>query len=162
MRRLIKNLVNNKQIVFDEGRFDNWYVYIIESFGFKTAPSVVTYFSELKEIAKHYPQSKVYHDFVLIYNLTTKEIDPAVLKMIDERVSTYKESHQETIKKWFTVIYAGMITEENKQHAVLKKRIKRLGMHHVLILGMDPSHAAEFSYGKKWKDLDAVMKPYGF
>lgn len=162
MRRLVKNLVNNKQIIFDAGRFDDWCVYLVESFGFKTAPSDVTYFSELKEIAQHYQHAKVYYDFVSIYDLTTKEIDPLVLQMIDECVVTYKECHQETIEKWFTVIYAGMIAEENKQHAVLKKRIKRLGMHQVLILGMQPSYAAKFSYGKKWKDLDGVMTPYGF
>ncbi len=162
MARLVKNLANNKQIIFDEGRFDNWCVYLVASCGIKTAPFDVTYFSELKEIAKHYPHSKVYDDFVSIYNLTTKEIDPVVLKLIDDSVVTYQERHRETIEKWFTVIYAGMIAEENKQHAVLKKRIKRLGMHQVLILGMHPSYAAKFSYGKKWKDLDAVMTPYGF
>ncbi|MGN6531119.1 MAG: DUF7004 family protein [Ginsengibacter sp.] len=162
MARLVKNLANNKQIIFDEGRFDNWCVYLVESFGIKTAPFDVTCFSELKEIAKHYSDSKVYHDFVSIYTLTTKEIDPVVLKLIDEIVLTFQEVHQPTIEKWFTVIYAGMIAEENKQHAVLKKRIKRLGMHQVLILGMPPFEAAKFSYGKKWTDLDAIMKPYGF
>ncbi len=39
---------------------------------------------------------------------------------------------------WFNVLYAGMVAEENKENAVLKKRIKRLGMHQVLIDGLEP------------------------
>jgi hypothetical protein len=66
------------------------------------------------------------------------------------------------VEQWFTVLYAGMIAEENKQNAILKKRVKRLGMHQVLMLNMPSSVAAKFSYGKKWRDLDAIMRPYGF
>ena len=63
---------------------------------------------------------------------------------------------------WFSIIYAGMIAEENKANAILKKRIKRLGMHQVLIEGLDPNLAANFSKGKKWKELDALMRERGF
>jgi hypothetical protein len=55
-----------------------------------------------------------------------------------------------------------MIAEENKANAILKKRVKRLGVHQVLVLGMPPSEAAKFSNGKKWRDLDAIMKSNGF
>ena len=55
-----------------------------------------------------------------------------------------------------------MIAEENKGNAILKKRIKRLGMHQVLLENYTPEHAANFSKGKKWKDLDKLMKQKGF
>ena len=63
---------------------------------------------------------------------------------------------------WFTVIYAGMVAEENKAFAMLKKRIKRLGMHQVLVEGFDADYAAHFSRGKKWPELDSLMKQRGF
>jgi hypothetical protein len=44
---------------------------------------------------------------------------------------------------WFTVLYAGMISEENKTNAILKKRVKRLGIHQVLIQNSTPSEAGK-------------------
>jgi uncharacterized membrane protein YesL len=35
-------------------------------------------------------------------------------------------------------------------------------MHQVLVLGMAPETAAKFSYGKKWYELDKIMKKFGF
>ena len=55
-----------------------------------------------------------------------------------------------------------MIAEENKENALLKKRIKRLGMYQGLVLDHPADKTAMFSYGKKWKELDAIMKQYGF
>ncbi len=55
-----------------------------------------------------------------------------------------------------------MIAEDNKENAILKKIVKRLEMHQVLILNMPARDAAKFSYGKNWRDLDAIMKPLGF
>lgn len=45
---------------------------------------------------------------------------------------------------WLNVLYAGMIAEENKENAVLGKRIKRLGMHQVLPDEMPPETASVF------------------
>lgn len=67
-----------------------------------------------------------------------------------------------TIDIWFTVIYAGMIAEENKEKAILKKRVKRLGMHQLLVENETQDFAANFSKGKKWRSLDAIMKKHGF
>ncbi|MCD4833646.1 MAG: lamin tail domain-containing protein [Bacteroidales bacterium] len=162
MARLIKNLKNDRQVIFDTGNFDDWCVYVVESNGIKKAPYDVTYFGDLKNISEHYEEDKVYNDFVEIYNKTSKSIDQNILSLIDRLVSTYKEEHQVLIEQWFAVIYAGMIAEENKQYAILKKRIKRLGMHQTLKLGYEPRIAANFSKGKKWRNLDTIMKPYGF
>lgn len=162
MARLIKNLKNNRQVIFDTGKFDDWCVYIVESNGTKKAPYDVTYFSDLLNISQHYKNNKVYSDFVAIYDLTTKHIDQNVLNTIDKIVTTYQKQHQIIIEQWITVIYAGMIAEENKANAILKKRVKRLGIYQVLVLGIPPAVAANFSKGKKWRDLDAIMIPYDF
>jgi hypothetical protein len=83
------------------------------------------------------------------------------LNLTGTLAAKYGEDAEE-IEIWLTVIYAGMIAEENKAHAVLGKRIKRLGMYQVLIEKLSPDYAANFSKGKKWRELDAVMKGKGF
>jgi len=162
MATLVKQLQNNRSVIFDKGKFDDWCVYVVESNGNKKAPFDETYFHDLYNISHHYPQHKVYNDFVSIYERTTKSIDTTVTDLIDEIVSTYTQQDKIMVEQWLTVIYAGMIAEENKALAILKKRIKRLGMHQVLILNMPAKDAAKFSNGKKWKELDAIMKSLGF
>lgn len=162
MAKIIKALQNNRSVIFDTGKFDDWCVYVVENNGAKKAPFDQTYFNDLKTISQKYPLNKVYDDFVTIYNDTTKEIDKGVLLKIDHIFSTYNPEDQIIIEQWMTVLYAGMIAEENKTNAILKKRVKRLGMHQVLILHMPANEAAKFSYGKKWRDLDAIMRPLGF
>jgi len=160
--RIIKELLNNRKVVFEQGSFDNWCVYIVESDGRKRAPFDNEYFTDLKAISQKYSNDKVYNDFVAIYNKTDNTINQNVLDLIDNIVDTYQNEDKILVEQWFTVIYAGMIAEENKQYAILKKRIKRLGMHQTLILDYLPSEAANFSKGKKWKELDNIMRPLGF
>lgn len=162
MENNIKILRNNRKVIFGTGTFDDWCVYVVEKDGAKKAPHDVTYFSELLDISQHYGNNKVYQDFVSIYNLTTERIDQQAINLIDRIVQSYQIQHQMILEQWFTVIYAGMVAEENKAHAVLKKRIKRLGMYQVLILGITPTDAANFAKNKKWRGIDAIMKTYGF
>lgn len=162
MAILIKRLQHHRAVIFDTGKFDDWCVYVVERNGYKKAPHDETYFSDLCNIKSKYAGHKVYDDFVRIYERTTGKIDPAVLSLIDELVTSYLQEDRILVEQWFTVIYAGMIAEENKVNAVLKKRIKRLGMHQVLILDIPAVEAARFSKGKKWNELDAIMKPLGF
>ncbi|MDY0143845.1 MAG: hypothetical protein RBR97_18320 [Bacteroidales bacterium] len=55
-----------------------------------------------------------------------------------------------------------MVAEENKEFAILKKRVKRLGMHQLLIEREKPDYAASYSKGKKWRELDIIMSGFGF
>lgn len=162
MSRLVKNLANGRKVVFDSGRFDDWCVYVVEADGCRQAPLDIQYFTDLKQIARNYPTGKVYGDFVSIYELTGKQVDLQVLHLIDKITLTYHSFHQTLAEQWFTVLYAGMIAEENKANAILKKRIKRLGMYQVLELGMEPEEAARFSRGRNWSELDLLMKSFRF
>jgi hypothetical protein len=146
---------------FDQGSFDSWCVYLSKPNQARYAPKDVEYFTRLNIIGGIYDKSKLYNDFVSVYTSTTKQINSAVLNIISQVSSSYG-THSLEVEIWFIVIYAGMIAEENKEHAVLKKRIKRLGMHQVLMDGIDPSVAANFSKGKKWQELDIIMKTKGF
>ncbi|WP_291856820.1 hypothetical protein [Marinilabilia sp.] len=162
MSTLVKQLKNQRKVIFDRGKFDEWCVWVVEPDGIKVAPRDEEYFSDLYKISKTYAPYKVYNDFLEVFNRTTNTIEENVLSLIDSITSTYLHGDQKLVEQWFTVVYAGMVAEENKEHAVLKKRVKRLGVYQVLILGMSAAKAASFSKGKPWRELDAIMKNYGF
>ncbi|MEA2042387.1 MAG: hypothetical protein U9N85_07525 [Bacteroidota bacterium] len=162
MERLIKQISNNGRVVFDQGNFDHWCVYVVNSDGYRKAPRDVHYFSDLLKLSEKYSARKVYNDFVKIYDRTTSTISDKVKALIDEIAESYRSEDRAMAEKWFTVLYAGMIAEENKNRAILKKRIKRLGMHQVLIEKILPQTAANFSKGKTWRELDRMMKQKGF
>jgi hypothetical protein len=55
-----------------------------------------------------------------------------------------------------------MIAEENKENTHLGKRIKRLGMHQLLVEQADPLIVANYSRGMSWRAIDADCKARGF
>jgi len=161
MAVLIKTIGDGSTIEFDKGSFDEWCVFLTPKGQSRFAPKDILYFKELNQLGKKYGYKKIYHDFVKIYQYTHSKINPKLLDGITNIAHNYGED-QVIMDIWFTVIYAGMVAEENKQHAVLKKRVKRLGMYQLLIENKPPEYAASFSKGKKWRDLDQLMKNYGF
>jgi len=161
MATLIKTISDGSIIEFDSGAFDEWCVYLTRTGERKYAPKDVQYFTELQNFAKKYTSQKIYDDFVKIYDITNSDIKKEVLDRITVISNDYGED-KIIIDIWFTVIYAGMVAEENKKFAILKKRVKRLGMHQILIENETPSFAANYSKGKKWRELDGIMKKYGF
>lgn len=161
MPRLLTSFSNKGKIEFDDGCFDGWCVFLTKSNGERYAPSDIKYFTRLKTLSEKYGSQKIYDDFVVIYNRTNKEINKQVFELI-RALSSYYKSDALEIEVWFGVIYAGMIAEENKAKAVLKKRIKRLGMHQLLLQNYNAEQAANFSKGKKWRDLDKIMTGLGF
>ncbi len=161
MATLVKHIRNAHVVEFDKGKFDNWCVYLQRQGQKRYAPRDTEYFTFVKNMADIYSAQKVYADFVTIYQKTTKEIVPHVLEQITTLANTYTQ-HAEETDIWLTVLYAGMIAEENKANMVLRKRIKRLGMHQVLLLNMPPQEAAKFSFGKKYAELHPLMLSLGF
>lgn len=161
MPQELNQFSNGGIIEFDKGSFDDWCVYVTKPNGERFAPTDVKYFSRLKKLGNKYGVHKIYDDFVVIFNRTTTIPEPDVFELI-LLLSRFYESDMLEIEIWFNVLYAGMIAEENKENAILKKRIKRLGIHQVLIDGMEPEVAAGFSKGVKWQQLDRLMKAKGF
>lgn len=161
MPQKINIFSNGGFIEFDSGKFDDWCVYITKPGSKRFAPTDVQYFSRLKIIADKFGSQKIYDDFVVIYNRTSGEIETGVFELIKVLCKFY-DGYSLEMEVWFNVLYAGMIAEENKANAILKKRIKRLGMFQVLIENLEPEIAATFSKDKKWKELDTLMKSRGF
>jgi hypothetical protein len=161
MPKRINQFSHGGFIEFDRGKFDDWCVFVTRANGERFAPTDVQYFSRLKKLSEIYGTSQIYTDFLTIYNRTNAVINDDVLKLIALLSQHYKNDILE-IEIWFNVLYASMVSEENKEHAILKKRIKRLGMYQVLVENMEPEKAAIFSKGKKWTELDKLMKEKGF
>ncbi len=147
-------------IFYDRGAFDEWCVYIKEP-GSTFAPSDEVYFARLKALAGIHKAHQIYDDFVKIYDATHTAISDTAIQLIADISAKYGTDSIE-IRKWFTVIYAGMVAEENKANKILGKRIKRLGIYQVLIQGRSVKHAANYSREKKWRYLDEIMRVHGF
>jgi len=157
MSNKLNHFGNGGFIEFDSGCFDGWCVFVTIPGNKRFAPTDVQYFSRLKKLSEKFGPQKIYDDFVVIYNRTTKNVDSKVFELIAV-LSRFYETDALEMELWLNVIYAGMIAEENKENAILKKRIKRLGIHQVLIDEISLEEAAVFSKGKKWKELDEIMR----
>lgn len=148
---LIQTFSDGSTLTFDDGAFDSWCVYLKRPNQPRYAPTDVQYFSRLQQLGEIYSHSKIYDDFVVFYTPTSKEINPDVLSKI-QQISTFYGDDALEVEIIFTIIYAGMIAEENKRFAILKKRIKRLGMHQTLVDRLEPELAANFSRGKSGRN----------
>ena len=161
MPRKIYQFSNGGSIEFDTGNFDDWCVFVTKPNGQRFAPTDIQYFKRLSILGSKHGNQKLYDDFVVVFNRTTKEVDAEIPPLIARLSTFYKEDALE-MEIWLNVLYAGMIAEENKEKAILKKRVKRLGMHQLLIERMASEKAAFYSRGKKWRELDREMKKRGF
>ena len=161
MPALIKQTRNGTIVEFDKGSFDEWCVYITAPGQSRYAPKDIEYFDKLRQLGAIYGHARIYNDFIRIYSVMSKQVNDVVLSLINTIAAGYAK-HADEIEVLFTIIYAGMIAEENKAKAILGKRIKRLGMQQVLLENNSAEYAANFSKGKRWKELDAIMKAKGF
>jgi hypothetical protein len=161
MAQKINQFRNGGWIEFDDGKFDKWCVYVTLYGQERFAPSDLHYFTRLKNLGDIHSHRKIYDDFVVIFNRTGTDINSVILSLIKVLSESYGNDTFE-MEIWFNVLYAGMVAEENKRNAVLKKRIKRLGIHQILIDKMEPADAVVFSKGKKWWELDKIMIEKGF
>ena len=161
MSRIIKTIRSGIIVEYDAGRFDDWCVYLTVPPKGRFAPQDAEYFTYLRAQSQKHGFARVYADFVKIYDKTSAVLSSDVLDAITEIAAGYGEDSQ-AMATWLTVIYAGMVAEENKERTVLKKRIKRLGVHQVLIENVAPAVAAAFSRRKPWQALAEIMKKKGF
>lgn len=157
----IKALPGRFRIAFGRGRFDSWCVFIKRPDKQWHAPRDRQVFGFFAKQAVVFGNERIYRDFVRIFERTGSELDAVLLHEIDVISNGYGEKGPD-FNLWFTVIYAGMVAEEKKKNAVLKKRIKRLGMHQLLMEGFSPEKAARFSRGKKDWMLDLICRRRGF
>jgi len=55
-----------------------------------------------------------------------------------------------------------MVAENVKKNTRLGKRIKRLGVHDLLLESGEVAHAAHFMRGLGWREIDVLCRARGF
>lgn len=161
MGEKVRNFRNGVALEFGQGKFDGWCVYITDEEGKRSAPKDMDYFRELKELSHKYGAEKIYKDFISFYDKTGKELDTEVFELISNLASCYGEDSID-IEILFSILYMGMLAEENKKKTVLGKRIKRLGLHTLLIEDESVEDSANFMRGMKCGVLDKLCKERDF
>lgn len=161
MAQLIKRFSDGSLLEFDQGNFDEWCIFLTRPGRLRFAPRDWQYFVRLQELAAAHGNQKVYADFVAIFDATNRTLDAELLTRIS-RISIDYTQHILRADIVFTLLYAGMLAEENKAHAPLGKRIKRLGVYQVVLEEMNPHAAATFSVGRPWQELAQLCVSRGF
>lgn len=160
---IITSLDDGTIIERDRGSFDDYCVYVTRNNGKRYAPRDTEYFSFFIEKSRQYTPEKIYMDFVSIYEQTSAILNYDVIEEIKTGLCCdYDDSDRLDFILWYIVIYLGMVAEENKRYAILKKRVKRLGMYQILFENMTASQAANFSRGRKVAELEPICKKNGF
>lgn len=161
MRRHFKTLADGALIEFDRGQFDDWCVYLTTPGLARVAPRDVDYFAELQALAQRHGAFQLYQDFVQVYERTQAQAQPGVLTWITGLSAAYGNDAL-AVDRLLTILYAGMVAEENKHNGPLGKRLKRLGMYQSLIEGMPADEAAQYSRNVEAKRLDKECRARGF
>jgi hypothetical protein len=161
--RLFADLPTGYRISFGPGKFDEWLIYFVSHSNVTYFPKDVEYFSTLDSVGQVYGHMNLYRDFLTLYNwIGTEEVaKPEVIEWICAMAGGYGK-YRNRIINVFSILYAGMVAEEKKEHKVLGKKIKRLGIYQVLIDREQPAFAAHFSRGMKAAQLKVECEKRGF
>lgn len=161
MNNVIKEFSNGSFLEYAFGTFDEWCVYLTDSNGNRNPPRDSDYFGTLLKLSEKYSAQKLYEDFVCIYELVGKQVDNKDLDQISRIAQKYGDDST-CVDIIFTILYMAMISEENKAHTKLGKRIKRLGIYTLLIEHKSVSYSANFMKHMGWRQIDALCREKGF
>lgn len=154
---------NDVSIYFSEGSFDNYCVYVNEVPSvFRHAMKDKEYFNWILLLSKQYGVNQVWDDFCDIYdNVSMNPDDKVNPKEIMLKVVNIDMHYTEDTIKWWLVFYMTMVAECKKKYAILKKRIKKLGVYNVLIDGWNINYVVEYMKNMHWTELNELMKERG-
>jgi hypothetical protein len=161
MPEVVRVMLDGTTIEFDRGNFDSFCVYVRDPSGVRRAPTDSEYFAELHSLGLVYTPDGIYGEFVALYDLSTEDLDIQVLRHIDRAAAHYQNDSQRVVRL-FTILYMAMIAEEKRANTRLGKRIKRLGVHELLVGGRTIDDAANFMRGMSWRAIDAMCQERGF
>ncbi len=161
MARLIKRFHDGSLLEYGRGAFDDWCIYLTQPAILRYAPKDVDYFVDVARYAQRHSSLIVYRHFIAVYERTDQAIQKPVLELIEQLSKNYGLDAG-AVEITFTILYAGMVAEQNKKHTRLGKRVKRLGVHQILMENMSPEQAAHFSKGKSWHAIAAECQKRGF
>jgi len=159
--RTIRHYSDGTSVEFDSGKFDNYCVYVRNPDGTRHAPLDTEYFETLVNFSSNFGVEKVYADFVNVYQATHKAVTKDSLSCIEQIAHSY-EPDRVLYARTMTIIHMGMVAEQNKANTKLGKRIKRLGIHRLLLEDLSVTESAHFMRGLKWHEIDKMCTERGF
>ena len=178
IRKVLKTFEDGREIGFGNGKIDSWCVYV-KSGNKEMAPRDIKYFSNLLKYARKTSKDRVFSDMKRIFEMADYYPVQKDLDEISEIAKGYGVDSID-VDVDFTTIYLGMIAEQQKRNAILKKRIKMLGIYQTLFEehlsgnvaltneelanGIEKSakRAAKLSDGVHHTILDGLCKERGF
>ncbi len=69
--------------------------------------------------------------------------------------------YEEDTTHWWVIFYMTMVAECKKKNSILKKRIKHLGVYNILFDEYEVDYVVKYMRGKRWRELDKLMKERG-
>ena len=159
---IVKRFEDGSYLEYAKGSFDDWCVYMVDpKIKFRRPPRDTHYFDFLQHQAETFGADKIYRDFISLYDQTGKDVSDRVLKFIDSLAESYGNMKLR-FAQIYTILYMGIVAEERKAGTRLGKRIKRLGVHKLLVENQSVSDAANFMRGMRWREIDALCSVRGF
>ncbi len=158
---VVKRFSDGSFLEYAKGNFDGWCVYVNTPNGLRRPPLDRNYFSFLQRLGAAFGFQRVYDDFVRVYDRTGNAVDQDVFSLIASIASGYPGCSL-PVEQVFSILYLTMIAEENKAYTRLGKRIKRLGVHCLLLEGMPVNEASDFTRGMPWQSIAAMCQQRGF
>jgi len=149
--RKICDFSDGSFLAYTTGNFDNYRVTFFSADGtYVFSPRDTYFFDELLGFGAN--QS--------VWNSIVKVAEQINRSTNFEDVDFPVEIESLQAKKVISAIVAAMIAEERKANTKLGKRIKLLGIHQILIQGIEPKIAASWSRDKKWRIIDAECRKF--
>lgn len=161
MGQRMKSFPDGSYLEYSRGRFDQWCVYLIRSNGVRRSPRDKDYFTQLKSFADRYGVDRIYGDFVRVYDITGQDAEQAPLDAISRIAAAYGRDAL-AMDVLFSTLYLAMIAEEKKAGTHLGKRIKRLGVHKLLVENCSVDEAANFMRDMPWQTIAKLCEERGF
>lgn len=149
---------NGYKLWFGKGSFDDWKVYCRRPNGTIWFALDMEYLHWIRTLPSYRGVTKesVYDDFVRLYDIVREDYDEnEAIELIRELDKHYPMQTQH----WWAIFYMTMVAEMMKENAILKKRIKRLGVYNVLFDGKkySPKYTANYMKGMDFNVLDELM-----
>lgn len=161
MGRIMKRFADGSFLEYDRGSFDDWCVYLTDASGNRRPPLDTDCFLQLKLLADQFGTDKVYGDYVMVYDMTGRQASPEDMCGISRLAESYG-AHALRADTILSILYMAMIAEERKAGTRLGKRIKRLGIHKLLIENSSVDDAANFMRNMSWRKIDRLCGERGF
>lgn len=151
-------------LAYTRGQFDNWRVTFMTKEGKAMESPRDTYFFDYY-LSLATPQVSTKKIFNALKHLSRhiRKDSPTEFEYLREEVVSVANQllipseHHLRFEKATMSLLAAMLSEEKKKFTKLGKKLKILGLYQVLVQGMAPEKAANWSRGKAWKD---ILKEY--